>query len=78
MPVEFLAVSGEWIPLADTSIDSVVITYTICSIRDVVAALAEMYRVLRPGGELLFSEHGRAPDPGVARWQDRVNRSGRV
>ncbi len=73
LTVELLPVSGEEIPLADASVDSVVITYTMCSIPDVARALREMHRVLRPGGELLFSEHGRAPDAGVVRWQDRLN-----
>lgn len=73
VPIQFLPVSGEQIPLADASVDSIVITYTMCSIPDVGAALFEMHRVLRPGGELFFSEHGRAPDTGVVRWQDRLN-----
>ncbi len=73
VPIEFLPVSGEEIPLAAASIDSIVITYTMCSIPDVARALAEMHRVLRPGGALYFSEHGRAADAGVVRWQDRVN-----
>ncbi|MBI3769589.1 MAG: class I SAM-dependent methyltransferase [Deltaproteobacteria bacterium] len=71
--VEFIPVSGEEIPLEDASIDTVVITYTMCSIPDVDVALKEMRRVLRPEGSLLFSEHGRAPDAGVVRWQDRLN-----
>jgi ubiquinone/menaquinone biosynthesis C-methylase UbiE len=71
--IEFLPVSSEEIPLEDASIDSIVITYTMCSIPDVNGALGEMYRVLRPGGALFFSEHGRAPDEDVVRWQDRVN-----
>jgi len=71
--IEFLPVSSEEIPLEDASIDSIVITYTMCSIPDVNRALGEMYRVLRPGGTLFFSEHGRAPDESVVRWQDRVN-----
>ena len=71
--VEFIPVSGEEIPLEDASIDTVVITYTMCSIPDVDTALKEMHRVLRPAGSLLFSEHGRAPDAGVVRWQDRLN-----
>ena len=71
--VEFIPVSGEEIPLEDASIDTVVITYTMCSIPDVHMALEEMHRVLRPEGSLLFSEHGRAPDAGVVRWQDRLN-----
>jgi ubiquinone/menaquinone biosynthesis C-methylase UbiE len=71
--VEFLTVSGEEIPLEDASVDTIVITYTMCSIPDVDRALKEMHRVLRPAGSLLFSEHGRAPDEGVVRWQDRLN-----
>ncbi|MEB2285721.1 MAG: SAM-dependent methyltransferase [Polyangiaceae bacterium UTPRO1] len=73
LPIEFLPVSGEAIPLPEDSIDSIVVTYTLCTIPDVAAALAEMRRVLRPSGTLLFSEHGRAPDADVARWQDRLN-----
>jgi ubiquinone/menaquinone biosynthesis C-methylase UbiE len=71
--IEFIPLSSEEIPLEDASIDTVVITYTMCSIPDVDTALKEMHRVLRPEGSLLFSEHGRAPDEGVVRWQDRLN-----
>lgn len=72
LSVELLAAGAEDIPLEDASIDTVVLTYTLCSIPDPHAALAEMRRVLKPGGELLFCEHGLAPDPGVARWQHRI------
>jgi ubiquinone/menaquinone biosynthesis C-methylase UbiE len=72
-PVHLLEGSAERIPLADHSIDTVVMTWTGCSIPEICAALEEMRRVLRAGGRLLFVEHGRAPDPGVARWQDRLD-----
>jgi ubiquinone/menaquinone biosynthesis C-methylase UbiE len=72
LPVRLLAGSAERIPLDDRSIDTVVSTWTACSIPGVAGALAEMRRVLRPGGRLLFVEHGRAPDLGVAVWQDRL------
>jgi ubiquinone/menaquinone biosynthesis C-methylase UbiE len=72
-PVELVEGSAEALPLADASVDTVVTTWTLCTIPDVSAALAEMRRVLRPGGALLFVEHGRAPEENVARWQDRLD-----
>jgi ubiquinone/menaquinone biosynthesis C-methylase UbiE len=70
--VEFIEGSAEAIPLNDASVDTVVTTWTLCSIPDVPRALRDMRRVLRPGGHLLFVEHGRAPDPNVMWWQDRL------
>jgi ubiquinone/menaquinone biosynthesis C-methylase UbiE len=72
-PVELLGASAEAMPLDDNSIDTIVTTWTLCSIPAVGSALAEMRRVLKPGGALLFVEHGRAPEPNVARWQDRLD-----
>jgi ubiquinone/menaquinone biosynthesis C-methylase UbiE len=63
---------AESIPLADESVDTVVTTWTLCSIPDVSTALREMRRVLRPSGQLLFVEHGQAPDESVRKWQDRL------
>ena len=72
MPVSFLEASAEAIPLHDHCVDTIVTTWTMCSIPQAAAALADMRRVLRPGGKLLFVEHGLAPDEGVRRWQDRL------
>ena len=71
-PVEYLALSGEAIPLPDASIDTVVLTYTLCSIEDPAKALAEMRRVLKPEGRLLFCEHGKAPSERLYRAQQRI------
>ena len=71
-PLELIEASAEKIPLEDASIDTVVTTWTLCSIPDAAGALAEMRRVLKPGGRLLFVEHGRSPDPNVILWQNRL------
>jgi ubiquinone/menaquinone biosynthesis C-methylase UbiE len=73
LDVDWLALSSERIPLPDASVDSIVITYTMCTIPDVHSALLEMRRVLRSGAHMYFSEHGRAPDASVRKWQDRLN-----
>jgi ubiquinone/menaquinone biosynthesis C-methylase UbiE len=73
IPIYLLEGSAERIPLADRSMDTIVMTWTGCSIPEVGTALREMRRVLKPGGRLLFVEHGRAPEPAVARWQDRLD-----
>ncbi|MEZ5572396.1 MAG: class I SAM-dependent methyltransferase [Halioglobus sp.] len=71
--VEFIGLPGEEIPLEDASVDTVLVTFALCTIPDPVAALRGMARVLRPGGSLLFCEHGKAPDSNVCQWQDRIN-----
>jgi ubiquinone/menaquinone biosynthesis C-methylase UbiE len=71
--VELLPLRGEEIPAPDGSFDSVVSTFTLCSIPDPLAALRQMRRVLTPEGRFFFLEHGRSAEPGVRRWQDRLN-----
>jgi ubiquinone/menaquinone biosynthesis C-methylase UbiE len=72
-PVELLDNRGEELPLPDASVDHVLVTWSLCTIPGVERALGETLRVLRPGGRLHFMEHGRAPTPRVAEWQDRLN-----
>lgn len=72
LDVELLSLSAQSIPAETDRFDTVVCTYTLCSIDQPAAALAEMHRVLKPGGQFIFCEHGSAPDAGVARWQDRM------
>jgi len=73
VPVELIGLPGEEIPLEDNAVDTVVLTYTLCSIDRWEAALEQIRRVLKPGGRLLFCEHGLAPDESVARWQARLD-----
>jgi ubiquinone/menaquinone biosynthesis C-methylase UbiE len=72
IPVEFIGVDGQELPVPDASVDHVLVTWTLCTIPDVDRALGEIHRVLQPGGTLHFVEHGRSPRPGVAQWQDRL------
>ncbi len=72
IPITRIGLDGQSIPLPDDSCDSALCTFALCTIPDPEAALAEVRRVLRPGGTFHFIEHGLAPDPGVARWQHRI------
>jgi ubiquinone/menaquinone biosynthesis C-methylase UbiE len=72
MPVSFIEASAESIPLDHQSVDTVVTTWTLCTVPEAAAAIAEMRRVLKPHGKLLFVEHGLAPDASVRWWQDRL------
>jgi ubiquinone/menaquinone biosynthesis C-methylase UbiE len=71
-PVEYLQATAEAIPLANRSVDTVLLTYALCTIPDVARALGEVRRVLKQGGRLLFCEHGAAPEADVRRWQHRL------
>ncbi len=73
LDVEMLDLPGEQVPLGDGEVDSILVTYTLCTIPDALKALGEMRRVLKSDGVLYYCEHGRAPDAGVAKWQDRIN-----
>lgn len=72
LEVRWLDLPGEKIPLEDDSVDTVLLTFTLCTIPDWRSALAQMRRVLKPAGKLLFCEHGLADDPAVANWQNRI------
>jgi len=72
-PTQFVRGFAQEIPVQSNSIDTIVMTYTLCSIPDVESSLAEFKRVLKPGGQLLFCEHGLAPDAKVQKWQKRLN-----
>jgi ubiquinone/menaquinone biosynthesis C-methylase UbiE len=72
LKIEFLDLPGEQIPLDDNAADTVLVTYTLCTIPDVMTALSGMRRVLKPSGRLIFCEHGEAPDESVRRWQARI------
>jgi ubiquinone/menaquinone biosynthesis C-methylase UbiE len=73
VPVEWSGLDGECLTLPDASADCALTTFTLCTIPDVEGALRELRRVIRPGGMLHFLEHGRSPDPKVAKWQDRLD-----
>jgi ubiquinone/menaquinone biosynthesis C-methylase UbiE len=73
LEVEFILSGAESIPLPDNHVDTVLVTYTMCTIPDALSANKEMRRVLKPGGKLIFCEHGLAPDGGVAKWQARID-----
>jgi ubiquinone/menaquinone biosynthesis C-methylase UbiE len=73
VPVRFVGLDAQTIPLADASMDSALCTFTLCTIPDAELALRELIRVLKPGGTLNFLEHGLSPDAGVAAWQRRLS-----
>ena len=73
IPIDHRLQSGERLPFDDSTFDCVVSTFTLCSIEDVGQAVAEVYRVLKPGGRFLFLEHGLSPEPSVQKWQRRLN-----
>jgi ubiquinone/menaquinone biosynthesis C-methylase UbiE len=73
VPLDFVEGSAEVMPLEDAQFDSVLMTFSLCTIPNAQVALAEIYRVLKPGGQLVFCEHGQAPDATVAKWQNRIN-----
>jgi SAM-dependent methyltransferase len=72
VPVEFVGTDGQRLPVDTDSVDHVLATWTLCTIPDPDRALAEIHRVLHTGGQFHFVDHGRSPEPRVARWQDRL------
>jgi len=73
IPVEFILSGAEAMPLPDNHVDTVLVTFTICTIPEVAAANKEMLRGLKPGGKMIFCEHGLAPDTNVSKWQSRID-----
>jgi SAM-dependent methyltransferase len=73
VPIRFVGLDGESLPLGDASVDTALSTFTLCTIPDAARAVREVHRVLRPGGQFHFLEHGLCPEAGVARWQHRLN-----
>ena len=73
VPVEYVGLDGQRLPLESESVDHVLVTWTMCTIPDVDEALREMHRVLRTGGQVHFAEHGLSPDAKVAKWQHRLD-----
>ena len=73
IPVEFILSGAEAMPLPDNHVDTVLVTFTMCTIPEVAAANKEMLRVLKPGGKMIFCEHGLAPDTNVSKWQSRID-----
>jgi SAM-dependent methyltransferase len=78
MPIELMHTSAERLPYDSSKFDCVVSTWTLCTIPDVRAALLEVRRVLKPGGQFIFLEHGLSNDPSVVKWQDRLTPIQRV
>jgi ubiquinone/menaquinone biosynthesis C-methylase UbiE len=72
IPIDYIGLDGQALPLPAESVDHALTTWTLCSIPRAERALHEIMRILRPGSTLHFVEHGRSPDPAVARWQDRL------
>lgn len=78
IPLEFIDLPSEKIPLDANAADTILVTYTLCTIPDVMAALGEMRRVLKANGKMIFCEHGEAPDESVKRWQRRITPAWKV